>query len=114
MKDHEVRPWGEFETLAEGDDFKVKKLTVSPGGILSLQSHKHREETWVVIQGEAKVTVGDRTAHLSPGSRVAIEIGEIHRLENSGEETLIVIEVQYGAYLGEDDIIRYEDNYGRS
>lgn len=114
MKDYEQRPWGEFETLAEGDNFKVKKLTVNPGGHLSLQSHKFREETWVIIQGQAEVIVGDTTAQLLPGSRVGIEVGDIHRLKNSGDEPLIVVEVQYGSYLGEDDIIRYEDIYGRS
>ena len=114
MKDYEQRPWGEFETLAEGDNFKVKKLTVIPGGHLSLQSHKFREETWVIIQGQAEVIVGDTTAQLLPGSRVGIEVGDIHRLKNSGDEPLIVVEVQYGSYLGEDDITRYADDYGRS
>ena len=112
--DYEERPWGSFETLGQGDGYKVKKLVVNPGGQLSLQYHKHRAETWVIIEGEAYVRVEGEVDSLLPGSRVAIEELEIHRLENRGLVPLVVIEVQTGSYLGEDDIVRFEDQYGRS
>ena len=111
LKDH--RPWGWFETLALGDRFQVKRIVVKPGGILSLQSHVHRAEHWIVVSGTAKVTVDDEVKLLSENQSVYIPLGAIHRMENPGKLPMILIEVQTGAYLGEDDITRYEDIYAR-
>ena len=107
------RPWGWFETLADGKSFQVKRIVVKPGGALSLQSHKHRSEHWVNVEGIAKVTLGEDERFLEEGESIYIPLGAIHRLENPGTEPLILIEVQIGTYLGEDDIIRYEDVYNR-
>ena len=111
--EHDVRPWGEYWVLDEGDGFKVKRILVKPGGRLSLQSHKRRAEHWTVIAGAATVTVGERAVTLGPRESVDVPLGAVHRLENFGEETVQVIEVQFGDYLGEDDITRYEDVYSR-
>ena len=108
------RPWGWYETLALGTRFQVKQIMVKPGGQLSLQSHVHRSEHWVVVAGSAKVTVNDDVRLLSENESVYIPLGAIHRLENPGKLDLHLIEVQSGAYLGEDDIVRYEDVYARS
>jgi mannose-1-phosphate guanylyltransferase/mannose-6-phosphate isomerase len=110
----EQRPWGSFEVLHEGPGFKVKEIVVTPGGRLSLQSHKHRAEHWVVVAGTAKVTVDERILLLEPNQSVHIPLGARHRMENPGTLPMHLIEVQCGSYLGEDDIIRYEDVYGRS
>ena len=110
----ETRPWGSFYVLEEGPGFKVKRIVVSPGGRLSLQSHKRRGEHWVVVSGAATVTVGERVATFSRGQSVDIPLGERHRLENLGDTDVQLIEVQFGDYLGEDDIIRYDDVYQRS
>lgn len=107
------RPWGFYETLMMGKRFQVKRIVVRPGGKLSLQSHLHRSETWVVVAGSAKVTVGDDIKLLGENDYVRIPLGEIHRMENPGMTPMHLIEVQTGGYLGEDDIIRYEDVYGR-
>lgn len=107
------RPWGWFELLVVGNCFQVKRIYVKPGGSLSLQSHKKRSEHWVVVNGKAKVTIDYKVSSLSAGQSVYIPIGAIHRLENSEEAPLVIIEVQIGSYLGEDDIIRYEDIYAR-
>lgn len=111
-RDH--RPWGWFETLSLGDRFQVKRIMVHPGAALSLQSHVHRAEHWVVVQGAAMVTVGETRKIVAENQSVYIPLGEIHRLENPGKVDLHLIEVQTGAYLGEDDITRYEDVYSRS
>lgn len=111
-RDH--RPWGWFETLSLGNRFQVKRIMVHPGAALSLQSHVHRAEHWVVVQGAALVTVGDTKKIVAENESVYIPLGDIHRLENPGKVDLHLIEVQTGAYLGEDDIIRYEDVYSRS
>ncbi|HID42625.1 MAG TPA: mannose-1-phosphate guanylyltransferase/mannose-6-phosphate isomerase [Archaeoglobaceae archaeon] len=108
------RPWGSFTILEEGSLYKIKKLTVLPGKRLSLQKHYHRNEHWVVVKGVAKVTVGDKTFMLERGSNTFIPAGSIHRLENPGKITLEVIEVQIGEYLGEDDIERFQDDFGRA
>ena len=108
------RPWGFYETLALGDRFQVKRIVVKPGGQLSLQSHVHRSEHWVVVSGTAQVTVGEEVKLLSENKSTYIPVGEVHRLENPGKVPLTLIEVQSGAYLGEDDIIRYEDIYDRA
>ena len=111
-RDH--RPWGWFETLSFGHRFQVKRIMVHPGAALSLQSHVHRAEHWVIVQGAALVTVGESQKIISENQSVYIPLGEVHRLENPGKVDLHLIEVQTGAYLGEDDIIRYEDVYSRS
>lgn len=110
-KDH--RPWGWFESLALGPRFQVKRIHVNPGAALSLQSHHHRAEHWIVVQGTARVTVGDKVSLVTENHAVYIPLGARHRLENPGKLQMILIEVQTGAYLGEDDIVRYEDGYGR-
>ncbi|MBK1669984.1 mannose-1-phosphate guanylyltransferase/mannose-6-phosphate isomerase [Rhodovibrio sodomensis] len=108
------RPWGSYQGIDLGTRFQVKRLTVSPGSRLSLQSHKHRAEHWVVVEGVAEVTCDDKVFHLYPDQSTYIPLGAVHRLANPGREPLHVIEVQSGDYLGEDDIQRYEDVYGRS
>jgi mannose-1-phosphate guanylyltransferase/mannose-6-phosphate isomerase len=110
----EQRPWGSFQVLHEGPGVKVKEIVVTPGGRLSLQSHKHRAEHWVVVAGIATVTVDERVLTLEPNQSVHIPLGAIHRMENPGGVPMHLIEVQCGSYLGEDDIVRYEDVYGRS
>jgi mannose-1-phosphate guanylyltransferase / mannose-6-phosphate isomerase len=109
----EQRPWGSFRVLHEGPGFKVKEIVVAPGGRLSLQSHEHRAEHWVVVAGTAQVTVDDDVVTLAPNQSVHVPLGARHRMENPGEVPMRLIEVQCGDYLGEDDIIRYEDVYGR-
>lgn len=108
------RPWGWYETLCLGGRFQVKRIMVKPGGVLSLQSHVHRSEHWVIVAGTARVTVGSDVRLLSENQSVYIPLGEIHRLENPGKVDMYLIEVQTGAYLGEDDIERYEDIYART
>jgi mannose-1-phosphate guanylyltransferase/mannose-6-phosphate isomerase len=110
----EQRPWGSFRVLHEGPGFKVKEIVVAPGGRLSLQSHEHRAEHWVVVAGTARVTVDEAIVTLAPNQSVHVPLGARHRMENPGEVPMRLIEVQCGDYLGEDDIIRYEDVYGRS
>lgn len=111
---HAVRPWGEWATLEEGANYKIKKLTVNPGHRLSLQSHSHRSEHWVVVSGTAKVTCNGTEATLHVNQSTYIPAGATHRLENPGKIPLIIIEVQNGEYLGEDDIVRYQDDYHRA
>ncbi|MBF0187041.1 MAG: mannose-1-phosphate guanylyltransferase/mannose-6-phosphate isomerase [Magnetococcales bacterium] len=107
------RPWGNYETVDCGDRFQVKRIVVKPGEILSLQLHHHRTEHWVVVKGTASVTRGDETILLSEDQSTYIPLGVKHRLENVGKIPLELIEVQSGSYLGEDDIVRLEDKYGR-
>ena len=107
------RPWGYYETLDAGPRYQVKRLMVKPGARLSLQMHHHRSEHWVVVAGTAKVTKGDEEFLLSENESVYIPIGTRHRLENPGMVDLELIEVQSGTYLGEDDIVRFEDDYNR-
>jgi mannose-6-phosphate isomerase len=109
----ETRPWGGFYVLEEKTGFKVKRLSVNPQGRLSLQSHKHRYEHWTVVEGTATVTVDDKVLTLTRGQSVDIPFRSKHRLENFGTDQVEIIEVQFGDYLGEDDIIRYEDVYNR-
>lgn len=108
------RPWGHYESLALGPRFQVKSIVVKPGGQLSLQSHVHRAEHWVVVEGTASVTIGRDEKLLSENQSVYIPLGEVHRLSNNGKVPLRLIEVQTGSYLGEDDIVRYEDIYARA
>ncbi len=110
-KDH--RPWGWFETLAIRGRFQVKRIFVKPGAALSLQSHHHRSEHWVVVEGTARVTVDNDVKLVTEGQSVYIPLGAVHRMENPGKVPMVLIEVQTGTYLGEDDIIRYEDIYSR-
>jgi mannose-1-phosphate guanylyltransferase/mannose-6-phosphate isomerase len=107
------RPWGWYETLATGPRFKVKQIMVKPGGILSLQSHVHRSEHWVVVTGSARIAVDGEVRLLTENQSVYVPLGAVHRLENPGKVDLHLIEVQSGAYLGEDDIIRLSDVYAR-
>jgi mannose-6-phosphate isomerase-like protein (cupin superfamily) len=108
------RPWGNYRSIDTGDGFQVKHITVNPGGQLSLQKHQHRAEHWVVVNGTARVTCGSENFVLTANQSTYIPAGEIHRLENIGSQDLHLIEVQSGSYLGEDDIVRFEDNYGRT
>lgn len=108
------RPWGASETIEAGDGYQVKRITVKPGARLSLQMHRHRSEHWVVVRGAARVTCGESTRTLSENQSIYIPRGSRHRLGNPGDVPLEVIEVQTGAYLGEDDIVRFEDDFGRS
>ena len=107
------RPWGSFECLFLGERFHVKRIIVKPGGILSLQSHVHRSEHWIVVEGTARVTLGDKVKLVNENESVYIPVGDKHRLENPGKIPMVLIEVQTGSYLGEDDITRYEDLYAR-
>ena len=108
------RPWGTYEGVANGERFQVKQISVKPGGKLSLQMHHHRAEHWVVVEGTARVTNGDQEIVLTENQSTYIPIGVTHRLENPGEIDLTLIEVQSGSYLGEDDIVRFDDIYGRA
>jgi mannose-1-phosphate guanylyltransferase/mannose-6-phosphate isomerase len=108
------RPWGNYTTLFVGDRFKVKSITVNPGKSLSLQRHHHRSEHWVVVRGTAKIRNGEEEILLTEDQSTYIPVGHVHRLENPGTIPLEIIEVQTGSYIGEDDIVRLEDHYGRS
>ncbi|ETW10676.1 RB138-like protein [Roseivivax marinus] len=110
-KDH--RPWGWFESLVVGPRFQVKRILVHPGAALSLQSHVHRSEHWVVVEGTARVTVDDEVKLVTENESVYVPLGSVHRLENPGRVPMVLIEVQTGTYVGEDDIVRYEDMYAR-
>ena len=107
------RPWGSYETLARGERFQVKRIVVKPGGQLSLQKHHHRAEHWVVVAGTAEITVGDEVRLYHEDQSSYIPLGTVHRLKNPGIIPLVIIEIQSGSYLGEDDIVRLEDTYGR-
>ena len=107
------RPWGAYEGLDQGDRFQVKRILVKPGGALSLQMHHHRAEHWIVVRGTARVTRAEEVFLLSENQSAYIPVGTVHRLENPGRVPLEIIEVQSGSYLGEDDIVRFEDAYGR-
>lgn len=107
------RPWGNYQVLDEGPTFKVKRITVHPGKRLSLQSHTQREEHWVIVSGRGLATRDGEGHALAPRDAFDIPVGAVHRLENTGDEPLVMIEVQHGDYLGEDDIVRYEDDFGR-
>lgn len=109
----DYRPWGWFESLVMGARFQVKRIVVHPGASLSLQSHHHRAEHWIVVEGTAKVTIGEEVKFISENQSVYVPLGAVHRMENPGKVPLTLIEVQTGTYLGEDDIIRYEDVFAR-
>lgn len=107
------RPWGSYDSVDAGARFQVKRLTIKPGATLSLQMHRHRAEHWVVVKGTARITRGEEVFLLSENESTYIPVGTVHRIENPGTEPLQIIEVQSGGYLGEDDIVRLDDNYGR-
>jgi mannose-1-phosphate guanylyltransferase/mannose-6-phosphate isomerase len=108
------RPWGWYDSIDEAERFKVKRIMVKPGASLSLQKHHHRAEHWIVVKGTAEITNGDKVMLLTENQSTYIPLGEVHRLANPGSIPLEIIEVQSGSYLGEDDIVRFEDTYGRS
>lgn len=108
------RPWGTFTVLDEGDGFKVKRIEVLPGKRLSYQKHAQRAEHWLVVQGTARVTLDDEEINVPAGQAIDIGVGSAHRVANAGTELLIFIEVQRGRYLGEDDIVRLQDDFGRA
>lgn len=108
------RPWGSYAVIDEGEGFKVKRITVIPGKRLSLQQHAQRAEHWFVVEGAGVVTVDDRRIDVTPGDAIDIPVGAVHRVEAAeGTSPLVFVEVQRGGYLGEDDIVRFEDDYGR-
>ncbi len=107
------RPWGSYDSVDDGERFQVKRLSVNPGGMLALQMHHHRAEHWIVVQGTARVTCDEKTFLLSENESTFVPIGARHRIENPGKVPLHIIEVRSGTYLGEDDIVRFEDKYGR-
>ena len=107
------RPWGTFTVIDEADGFKVKRIEVLPGKRLSYQKHAQRAEHWVVVKGTAKVTLDDTDIMVNAGEAIDIAIGASHRVENPSDTTLVFIEVQRGVYLGEDDIVRLQDDFGR-
>jgi len=109
----DARPWGSFTVLDEADGYKVKRIEVLPGKRLSYQKHARRAEHWMVVAGTAKVTLDGEEIILRPGQTVDIPAGAAHRVENPGEERLTFIEIQRGSYLGEDDIVRLQDDFGR-
>lgn len=108
------RPWGWYDSVDEGERFKVKRIQVKPGASLSLQMHHHRAEHWIVVKGTAEITIGDKVLILTENQSTYIPQGQTHRLANPGKTPLEIIEVQSGSYLGEDDIVRFEDTYGRN
>jgi mannose-6-phosphate isomerase-like protein (cupin superfamily) len=112
--DSDERPWGRWEVLDTGEGFAVKRITVKPGAVLSLQLHHHRAEHWVVVGGRARVTRDDEVLEIGRDQAVYLPLGARHRVENPGDEMLVLIEVQIGDKLDENDIVRLEDRYGRS
>ena len=107
------RPWGHYEGVDQGERFQVKRIVVTPGSTLSLQKHMHRAEHWVVVRGTAAVTIGEEQRTVHENESTYIPMGAVHRLANPGRIPLELVEVQTGSYLGEDDIVRFEDRYGR-
>lgn len=111
--DSEQRPWGAWHVIDVNDGYKIKRIHVKAGCRLSYQTHEHRSEHWVVVSGSATCTIDDQTLVVGPGESVDVPVGAKHRLANDGDEELVIVEVQRGAYTGEDDIVRLEDDYGR-
>lgn len=114
MTEHSERPWGSYTVLAEGDSFKVKTIEVHPGQRLSYQKHARRAEHWFVVAGVGAVTLDGVEVPVKRGSTVNVGLGVAHRMHNTGARPLVFVEVQHGDYFGEDDIVRLEDDYGRS
>jgi len=111
--DHDERPWGAYTVLDRGEGWQLKRIVVQPGARLSYQTHQHRSEHWVVVEGSGRVTLDGRDLDLGPGETVDIPVGAAHRMANPGLLPLTFVEVQRGGYLGEDDITRLEDDFGR-
>lgn len=109
----EERPWGSWHVIDVAEGYKIKRIHVTPGSRLSLQTHEHRSEHWVVVRGVATCTVGEATKTAGHGECVDVPVGEKHRIANEGPDELVIVEVQLGSYTGEDDICRLEDDYGR-
>lgn len=107
------RPWGHYEVLTAAKGSQVKRIEIYPGKRFSLQKHLKRSEKWIFVTGRGRVTLGTREIEVGPGSFVEVPCGEVHRVHNIGEAPLVLVEVQFGEYLGEDDIIRLEDDFGR-
>jgi mannose-6-phosphate isomerase-like protein (cupin superfamily) len=107
------RPWGYYKIIDNGEGYQVKRLFIKPEGKLSLQSHKFRSELWIIVSGNPSITKGEMKFISEPGKWIHIDKGEKHRIENLSDKEIIIIEVQMGSYLGEDDIVRYDDIYGR-
>lgn len=114
VRGFERRPWGGFETIQVGAGYKVKRLVVEPGHRISLQRHRFRAERWVVVAGAPRIVVGERVQRLKPGGTVEVPRGAWHRIENPGRRPVVIIEVQHGSRLGEEDIVRRQDDYGRA
>ncbi len=114
MTDDSIRPWGSYDVLADDADFKVKTITVAPGKRLSYQRHSRRSEHWFVVRGEGTVTLDGEPIAVRRGSAVDVAVGAAHRIECTGVEPLVFVEVQHGDYFGEDDITRLEDDFGRA
>jgi mannose-6-phosphate isomerase-like protein (cupin superfamily) len=108
------RPWGSYEAMMCGEGYQVKRIVVAPGKKLSLQYHQHRSEHWTVVEGEVHVTIGDDIMVLQCDEGIYVPLGSVHRLDNRSGEDVVLIEVQCGNYLGEDDIVRIEDDFGRT
>lgn len=113
IQEYDERPWGNYTVLDEGEGYKVKRIEVLPGKRLSYQKHAQRAEHWFVTHGTAKVTLDDEEFFVRKGEAIDIKLGTAHRVENPGDEVMVFIEVQQGDYLGEDDIVRLEDDFGR-
>jgi len=112
--EHDIRPWGEYWVLEDSSTYKVKRIQVNPKGRLSLQYHHHRSEVWTIVSGVGTITLGDEIKDYKVGQVVQIPQGVLHRIENRTQEPIVFIEVQWGTYFGEDDIVRVEDDYNRS
>ncbi len=110
---YEERPWGAYKVLCEEKNFQVKRIEVKPQSRFSLQKHFKRSENWIVVSGKGVATVGNKEIAVERGSYIKVGLGEVHRMHNTGDEPLVFIEVQLGDYLGEDDILRFEDDFGR-
>ncbi|MGH3444798.1 MAG: phosphomannose isomerase type II C-terminal cupin domain [Nocardioidaceae bacterium] len=108
------RPWGSWQVVDAGEGYKIKRIHVAPGARLSYQTHRHRAEHWVVVHGTATCTIEGAVSTAGPGESVDVAVGAAHRIANDGDEELIVVEVQRGSYTGEDDIVRLDDDYGRT
>ena len=113
-RERDERPWGSYEVLLDEADHKVKQIVVAPGKRLSFQVHARRSEHWFVVRGAGMVTLGTASVPVEPGSAVDIAVGTSHRIENTGSDPLVFVEVQHGEYFGEDDIVRLEDDFGRT
>lgn len=108
------RPWGRYEVLCRGEGYQVKRIEVHPGKRFSLQKHLKRAEKWLFVAGQGLAIVGEASVSVRTGMYLEISVGQVHRLQNTGADPLVLIEVQYGDYLGEDDIVRFEDDFGRA